>query len=70
MPQNINIPEVPQNIISEGEAGAVFWRPQEDITIYELAMALGILLPAASGSIRDLRAEVDGLPENVRRHFR
>lgn len=49
--------------------GETFWAPKDDITIYELAMALGILLPAAGGSWRNLAQEIESLPPAVRRHF-
>lgn len=42
------------------------WSPKEDITAYELALAVPILIYARHGDIENL---VNGLPENCRRHF-
>ena len=48
----------------------VTWRPQEDITTYELAKAVTVLVVAAARVPQDeLNEAIDALPENVRRHF-
>lgn len=48
------------------------WEPQEDITTWELAMALNILLPFVGGGLTEERAKdlIERLPPQVRRHFR
>jgi hypothetical protein len=45
------------------------WKPQEDITPYELAKALEALLIAASGSGWQALGIIENFPESVRRHF-
>ena len=46
------------------------WRPQPDITAYELALAMSTLLAwgihAQQGT---LAMTIEGLPDTVRRHF-
>lgn len=44
------------------------WKPQEDITPYELAMCLKLLIGSISG-IRDLSLVFDELPDNCKRHI-
>ncbi len=46
----------------------VYWAPQKDITTYELAVALGILIPATAGP-RDWARLLESFDEDVRRHF-
>lgn len=41
------------------------WNPQQDITAYELAMCLKVLLVRPCGVIEAFKA----LPENCKRHF-
>jgi hypothetical protein len=41
------------------------WKPREDITAYELALCLPILM----GNGWDIEPVVHTLPENARRHF-
>jgi hypothetical protein len=52
------------------ESKRVDWVPKEDITTYELAMAMPALFALAH--LRSYYPEdyIAGLPENVRRHFR
>ena len=65
----------------EPEQQQYFFEPQEDISAYELAQ----LLPVLRAAWRDLdvyqvmnsrpipswmKAKIDGLPENLRRHFK
>jgi len=50
--------------------GPYYWRPQPDITVYELSEALGVLLPATSMDDPEMIDDmVDDLPVDVRRHF-
>lgn len=42
------------------------WRPKEDITAYELALCLPVLV---GKSWYDAEYFIETLPENVRRHF-
>ena len=48
----------------------VLWEPEPDITVYELAVALGVMF-AVAGKLRGQRLadHVDALPDEVRRHF-
>lgn len=46
----------------------MYWRPKEDITTWELAMALNVLLPGLKG-YPDLQKVFEGLPQSVARHF-
>ncbi len=46
----------------------MYWRPKEDITTWELAMALNVLLPGLKG-YSDLQKVFEGLPQSVARHF-
>lgn len=48
------------------------WEPKEDITVYELAAALSVLLPATGGgaSAKDIDEMVRKLSPSVVRHFR
>jgi hypothetical protein len=50
--------------------GEAFWEPKEDITVYELASALGVLLAVTSGTRKSAEQMIAKLPDNVRRHFR
>ena len=43
----------------------IFWHPQEDITIYELA----VLMPQAARMVRMTVKEFELLPPPIRRHF-
>jgi hypothetical protein len=43
-----------------------FWKPQPDITTYELAVALGVMFACINN---DRGYLVDELEPNVRRHF-
>jgi hypothetical protein len=54
----------------EERRASVYWEPKEDITVYELALALGVLLPAAGGSFRAPQELVSCLPAAAQRHFR
>lgn len=45
------------------------WDPQPDITLHELALALPLLINAASYTPQQQLAALAMLPENVRRHF-
>jgi hypothetical protein len=48
----------------------VRWCPQSDITAYELAQAMPVLINAASASwIYNTDREVEALPDEVKRHF-
>lgn len=47
----------------------VVWEPKEDITTYELAIALNVLVMAGRAHVYDAAAHVEGLPPNVQRHF-
>ena len=42
------------------------WEPEPDITVYELAVALGILLAALNNNVEEA---MESLPDEVRRHF-
>lgn len=44
------------------------WEPKEDITTFELARAVPVFFVSASGA--DIGPLFDGLPPEVRRHFR
>jgi hypothetical protein len=46
------------------------WLPREDITPYELAMAVPALFAVAHGWDDHPENMVAALPDNVRRHFR
>lgn len=46
----------------------MYWRPKEDITTWELAMALNVLLPGLKG-YPDVQKVFEGLPQSVARHF-
>jgi lactate dehydrogenase-like 2-hydroxyacid dehydrogenase len=49
----------------------MLWEPKPDITLYELAEALGVLLPAIGGATSEtVKDAVNSLSPNVRRHFR
>ena len=48
----------------------VDWTPHPDITVYELAIAVPILLLLARGRSYYPEDGIAALPENVRRHFR
>lgn len=41
------------------------WRPKPDITVYELALAVPVLLLR----LYDIETAVKSLPESVQRHF-
>lgn len=43
------------------------WNPQEDITTYELALCLPVLL--TSIYVLPVETQINDLPENCRRHF-
>jgi len=43
-----------------------FWEPEPDITVYELAVALGVMFAALHNNVDNV---VDALPDEVRRHF-
>jgi hypothetical protein len=45
------------------------WKPKEDITAYELARALDVLLVAASTGGGRAVSMIPNLPDEVRRHF-
>ena len=52
----------------------VYWEPKEDITLYELAQSLRVLLPSTSMSdptpyYANWAAAVAELPKGARRHF-
>lgn len=49
----------------------ITWNPQPDITVYELSMALSVLLPAAvsQATNKPWAPPVDEMPPEVRRHF-
>jgi hypothetical protein len=51
-------------------SNTLYWEPKEDITVYELSVALGVLLPASGGTLRDLSAVVAEMPTCAQRHFR
>ena len=42
------------------------WEPEPDITVYELAVALGILIAALHNNVEPA---LEALPDEVRRHF-
>jgi hypothetical protein len=48
-----------------------FWTPKEDISVYELSLAMGVLLLAISGNHGDVEIlrMVESLPESTQRHF-
>lgn len=48
--------------------GSVIWKPQPDITVYELACAMPCLLLAAGG-LELLHVMLADLPANAQRHF-
>ena len=50
--------------------GLAFWEPKEDITTYELAWALGVLLIVTGGTLKDPVELIRKLPLEVQRHFR
>ena len=46
------------------------WKPKEDISAYELAQAMPILMGASTGNpYRDYAKMIEELPAEVRRHF-
>lgn len=49
----------------------MLWTPKEDITIWELAVALNVLLPAVGGNSNPASLErvFNTLPDQVKRHF-
>jgi hypothetical protein len=59
-----------QNVIIDDTPRSVYWEPKEDITVYELAVALGALLPAINGSGLSAEYLVMNLPPEGQRHFR
>lgn len=49
----------------------LYWEPQPDITAFETAQALPLMISAAvPGPWFDVKAKLDKLPPEVRRHFR
>jgi hypothetical protein len=50
----------------------LLWAPQEDITVYELALALNVLLPSLTGALDDADVDniVGAMPDKVVRHFK
>jgi hypothetical protein len=61
----------PDEATAEEERLAMLWEPKPDITLYELAEALGVLLPAIGGATSEtVKDAVNSLSPNVRRHFR
>lgn len=47
----------------------LIWEPKEDITAYELALAMKVLF-ATQSQFADVKATYDTLPEAAQRHFR
>lgn len=47
----------------------VNWEPKEDITSYEVAMCIPLLLLGIEGRVNELHENLDKLPDNARRHF-
>ena len=47
----------------------IIWEPQPDITTYELAMAIKVII-ASTEQFADVRATYDTLPNEVQRHFK
>lgn len=45
------------------------WEPKDDITAYELAEAVPILVSGVQGNSRKLVEWIEDLSEDVRRHF-
>lgn len=47
-----------------------FWEPKPDITLYELACALGVLLPAVPGlEDKEIERRIEASTDEIRRHF-
>ena len=64
--------ESPSKSPSSSIGGEVWlWQPREDISLYELAEALGVLLPATAApkGIAWLSDAIATLPPTVARHF-
>jgi hypothetical protein len=50
---------------------SVVYSPKEDITTYELAQVVSIVITSVRwGRFFDIRAYISSLPENVQRHFK
>lgn len=45
------------------------WNPQPDISLHELAVALGLLVHMVSYTPQQQLMLLESLPENVQRHF-
>jgi hypothetical protein len=54
--------------MSKVTISAYMWNPQEDITVFELALALKMFVN--SGILIDLQKVFNSLPPNVQRHFK
>lgn len=56
---------------SHGSKPAYLWSPSEDITTFELAQCMGVLVGVNMrySSIEFISALIESLPENAKRHF-
>ena len=64
--------DVPLSLMVQIPDHGYTFEPKDDITTAELAQILKVMLPALAcrnGLGCDILSQIDGLPDNVRRHF-